>query len=82
MESKIYNESRLWDVHTEEAKTWEGKYAKVTCQDGSTTKGVIKEVRYAANTKESDGAIEHPWVDILIVSWIPITAIKTLEINQ
>lgn len=82
MESKIYNESRLWDVRTEEAKTWEGKYAIVTHKDGSTTKGIIKEVRYAANTNESDGVVEHLWVDVLIEKRIPITSMKSLEINQ
>jgi len=82
MESKIYNENQLWNVHTEEAKTWEGKHAVVTHKDGSETKGVIKEVQYAQNTNESDGVIEHLWVDILIERRIPITAMKSLEVYQ
>jgi hypothetical protein len=81
MESKIYNESSLWNVHSEEAKTWEGKDALVTHKDDSTSNGVIKEVRYAANTKEIDGVVEHPWIDILIEKRIPITAIKSLEVK-
>lgn len=82
MESKIYNENQLWNVRTEEAKTWEGKHAVVTHNDGSETKGVIKEVRYAANTNKCDGVVEHLWVDILVERRIPITAMKSLEVNQ
>ncbi len=82
MENKIYNENQLWDVHTEEAQTWVGKHAVVTHKDGSETKGVIKEVRYAQNTNKSDDVIEHLWVDILIEKRIPITAMKSLEVNQ
>lgn len=82
MKSKVYNENQLWNVHTNETKTWVGKHTIVNHKDGNTIKGIIKELQYTRNSDESDGVVEYLWVDLLIEKRIPITEIKILEINQ
>lgn len=82
MESKFYDETKLWSVRSEEAQSWVGKHAIVTRKDGSKAKGVIKKVYFAANTNESDNVVEHLWVNVFIEESISIPAMESLEVEQ
>ncbi len=81
MESIVYGERELWNLHTEETKKWIGKHAVVVLKDGSSISGVIREVGCAANENQIDGCKEHLWVSIFIEKRISISKIESLIIE-
>jgi hypothetical protein len=81
MESKIFDETQLWNLHTEETDEWKDRHVVVLLKDGSSITGTIKEVGCAANENKNDGVNEHLWTSIVIEKRISISKIKSLEID-